>query len=580
MSTAIKQFELETKWSTRITDEIVLKSIQGAITLEMQSSILNSIKQVNKGKRDSKEIFIKFFSIILKDKIAKPIQAIAAPLGYMSDLKDPVKEINWGMFLLKICKDAGLYTLMLMDEKDWYVHPNFALNKDNRRKIGKLQYLPPMKIVPEDWSNNHNGGWVWEKKHLLLGNRFTKHDKPVAYDVVNKLQKIPWEIDPDTYLFEKPTNRAMDKQQFLRVVEEYLGIPFHFVWRYDSRGRSYSSGYDLNLQTDEYGKALVSLHNKEKITNLPNLYVAIANHAGKDKLTWKEREKWFLSQKVDDISWKEPILGRKAVRALTDTINGKPSVYVMSLDATSSGLQIMAVISGCKETAKLVNCIDPGKRYYIYTEVADLMNKHTSKPIPRVIAKEVTMTHFYNSKAQPKSLLSKTELSVFYEVINGLFPGADAVMSAINACWNSQKDHHTWVMPDGHTVYVPVDESTNYMYSDPEFGEVLFTYTNQTSSDNFRSLCPNVIHSIDGYIAREMVRRCDFQLSHVHDCFVFNPNYLQEVTAMYREIMAEIAQSNIFEDILQQITNDSAIKVNKLSNDLHKYILKSSYMLS
>ena len=77
-----------------------------------------------------------------------------------------------------------------------------------------------------------------------------------------------------------------------------------------------------------------------------------------------------------------------------------------------------------------------------------------------------------------------------------------------------------------------------------------------------------------------MVRRCDFQLSHVHDCFVFNPNYLQEVTAMYREIMAEIAQSNIFEDILQQITNDSAIKVNKLSNDLHKYILKSSYMLS
>ena len=258
----------------------------------------------------------------------------------------------------------------------------------------------------------------------------------------------------------------------------------------------------------------------------------------------------------------------------------KPSGYVMSLDATSSGLQIMAVISGCKETAKLVNCIDPNKRYDIYTEVADLMNKHTSKPIRRVIAKEVTMTHFYNSKAQPKSLLSKTELSVFYEVINGLFPGADSVMSAINTCWDSQKDHHTWVMPDGHTVYVPVVESTTFTYSDPEFGEIPFTYDNQISSDNFRSLCPNVIHSIDGYIAREMIRRCDFQLSHVHDCFVFNPNYLQEVTAMYREIMAEIAQSNIFENILQQITNNSAIKVNKLSNDLHKYILKSSYMLS
>jgi len=579
-SAVCKQYELEIKWSTRITDEIVLESIQGGIPLKMELNLLQKIIQLNRGKRDNKEILIKFFSIILKDKIAKPIQAIAAPLGYLSGLDDPLKEINWGMFLLKICKDSGLYTLMLIDETDWYVHPNFALTKKIRQKINNLQYLPPMKIVPKDWSNNHNGGWVWESKHLVLGNRFTKHNKPLAYDVINKLQSIPWEIDAPTYLFEKPTNKVMNKKQFLRVVYEYLGIPFYFVWRYDSRGRSYSSGYDLNLQTDEYGKALVSLHKKEKITNLSNLHIAIANHAGKDKLTWEERENWFLSQKVDDISWKEPILGRKALRALEDTKAGKPSGYVMSLDATSSGLQIMAVISGCKETAKLVNCLDPNKRYDIYTEVANLMNVHLSTPIRRIIAKEVTMTHFYNSRAQPKSLLSKTELPVFYEVIDGLFPGAEDVMSGINACWNPEADHHTWIMPDRHTVYVPVVKGTDIMYSDTEFGDIPFRYNNQTSSDDFRSLCPNVIHSIDGYIAREMVRRCDFQLSHVHDCFVFSPDHLQEVTAMYREIMAEIAKSNIFEDILQQITNNSTIKVNKLSNDLHTYILNSNYMLS
>jgi len=68
----------------------------------------------------------------------------------------------------------------------------------------------------------------------------------------------------------------MNKKQFLRVIDQYLGEHFYFVWRYDSRGRSYSSGYDLNLQSDEYGKALLSLHNKEAITELPNLYIAIA----------------------------------------------------------------------------------------------------------------------------------------------------------------------------------------------------------------------------------------------------------------------------------------------------------------
>ena len=90
----------------------------------------------------------------------------------------------------------------------------------------------------------------------------------------------------------------------------------------------------------------------------------------------------------------------------------------------------------------------------------------------------------------------------------------------------------------------------------------------------------NVIHSIDGYIAGEMVRRCKFQLSHVHDCFVFSPDHLQEVAAMYRQIMAEIAKGDLFLSILKQITSDQTLTLTKYSNDLDKDILNSSYMLS
>ena len=252
----------------------------------------------------------------------------------------------------------------------------------------------------------------------------------------------------------------------------------------------------------------------------------------------------------------------------------------MSLDATSSGLQIMAVISGCKKTAKLVNCIDSTTRYDLYTEIVKMMNQKLSKPVSRKIIKQVAMTHFYNSRATPKALLSSKELVVFYEVMEGLLPGAEEVMTVINKCWNYNKDHHTWIMPDGHTVYIPVVKAVNSVYVDPDLGEIPFRYHNQLPSINFRSLCPNVIHSIDGYVAREMIRRSTFQLSHIHDCFVFSPDHLQKVTAMYREIMAEIAKSNIFEDILRQLTNNNTLKVNKLSNDLHKDILNSSYMLS
>jgi hypothetical protein len=209
-----------------------------------------------------------------------------------------------------------------------------------------------------------------------------------------------------------------------------------------------------------------------------------------------------------------------------------------------------------------------------------MMNQKLSKPVSRKIVKQVAMTHFYNSKATPKALLSSTELEVFYEIITGLLPGAEDVMNTINDCWNYDADYHSWIMPDGHTVYVPVIEGINGVYTDNELGEIPLKWYQKTKSDNYRSLCPNVIHSIDGYIAREMVRRCDFQLSHVHDCFVFNPNYLQEVSKTYREIMAEIAKSDLLNNILRQLTGNTNLVITKISNDLNVSILASQYMLS
>ena len=574
------QYTLETTWSTRLTDNIIIEAIQDEIPQEMESNVLGAISSIGTSKTtDDKEIFVKLFSLVLKDRVARPIQALAIQLGFSNDIKSPPHAFDWGWLLLKECVDSGLYTLRRINN-EWYVFPLFTLNEDIQHKLDKLQFLPPMKKRPNDWENNHNGGWVWEHKHLILGSRLNRHDKPLAYDVINKLQSIPWEIDPSTYLFEKETNHSINKAQFLKVIDEYIGKHFYFVWRYDSRGRSYSSGYHLNLQTNEYGKALLSMHKKEVITELPNLYIAIANHAGKDTLTWKDRVDWVAKQDIENIKWKEPILGRKALRALNDTVAGKPTGYVMSLDATSSGIQIMAVISGCRETAKFVNCINPNKRYDLYNEVTKMMNKELSERVNRKTVKYATMTYFYNSEATPKRLFSTRQLQVFYEVLKGLLPGAEHVMKAINQCWNYNKDYHSWIMPDGHTVYVPVVDSITATYRDSEYGAIPLRWDQQIKSNDFRSLCPNVIHSIDGYVAREMIRRCKFQLSHVHDCFVFNPNHLQDVATTYKTIMAEIAKSDLFGNILRQLTGKGGLKVHKNNNSLDVDILKSEYMLS
>ena len=59
MDTAIEQYALETSWSTRITDEIVLESIQGDVPFSMELNILEAITDLNRVKVCNKEIYIK-----------------------------------------------------------------------------------------------------------------------------------------------------------------------------------------------------------------------------------------------------------------------------------------------------------------------------------------------------------------------------------------------------------------------------------------------------------------------------------------------------------------------------------------
>ena len=200
------QYKLETTWSTRLTDDIILESIQGKIPTEMESNILGAINILNSNQYiDNKEIFIKVFSLILKDRNRRPIQEIATQIGISAGIPDALDAFVWGILLLKESKDSGLYNFKSIDD-EWNICPNFTLDINTQQRLDKLQYLPPMKAKPINWTNNENGGWFWESKHLVLGSRFNRHDEPLAYDAINKLQSIAWEIDPPTYLFEEQTN--------------------------------------------------------------------------------------------------------------------------------------------------------------------------------------------------------------------------------------------------------------------------------------------------------------------------------------------------------------------------------------
>ena len=594
----------EIEYSKRMRNTLILNDILEEIPSKLYNDITNAVdtykqgtyyasKQLRVSKLpDSIAIANSILSIILASDSRKPIQGPATELGMAMGFTNQIEAVKTGAEILSITH-GDLFDIHLQEDGT-VIAPKLKLTADTMDKISFLQFLPPMLQIPNDWVSNTEGGWIWERKSVILG-KGNHHEETQAYDALNLMQSVAWTIDIPTYVNNENPNENMDKAQFDRVISDNLAKPFYFVWRFDKRGRSYSSGYDLNVQSNEYGKAMLSLYNKDYITNLDNVKIAVANHAGHDKMTWDERVSWFDKQVIFDTeSFDEPILGAKALRAYDDARKGHKSGFVMSIDATASGLQIMSALSGCKETARVCNMINTGNREDVYQMIADKMNIllksiinntfNSSDYVTRKDVKKPCMTTFYNSLANPKEAFNEAQLEAFYETLDGLMPGAMSVMETINEFWQYGSDVHQWTLPDGHVARVPVTEMADTRIEIDELKHRTFTYRyeKQQPSKNFRSLVANIVHSVDGYVAREMVRKCHsmgIELVHIHDCFVFSPDYLQAVSEAYRETLASIADSDLLSDILSELCGQY-VPVTKLSNDLSNDILNSEYMLS
>jgi len=326
----------------------------------------------------------------------------------------------------------------------------------------------------------------------------------------------------------------------------------------------------------------------QTFNGLTMLKIDIANCYGRDKSSWTERLLWTELHKKEFNDYietaEEPMLYLKAVKAYEDTLKNIPSGHVMFLDATASGLQIMAALSGCKKTAKHVNMINTGHREDVYVEVFTAMNGmlEAGHKVDRKLVKKPVMTHYYNKFIQDS--LNEKQQDAFYHVLANNFEGAEAVKDVINEYWNPLALEHKWTLPDGHVSRVKVTEMVNARIEVDELDHTTFTYRFEANrpSDISTSLVPNIIHSIDAYIAREMIRRANtegFELAHIHDAFATHPNNMQRVREMYKTIMAFIADAPILESILSEISG-TAVSLTKFSDDLSDDIMNSEYMLS
>jgi len=254
----------------------------------------------------------------------------------------------------------------------------------------------------------------------------------------------------------------------------------------------------------------------ETFTGREYLKIDIASNFGLDKKTWAERLSWFDQHELglEDMiqQAKEPALYYAGVKAWRDVQKGKPIGYMISLDGTASGLQLLAALTGDRLAAQLCNVVDTGNRENAYWGIYQEMLNRTggTANVTAEQTKMAVMTALYGSTAMPRKVFGEGALlDTFYQTMTDLAPGAWELNEAFLTMWNPDALSHDWILPDNFHVHVKV---MSRVVDTVHFMDVPYEvpYKVNAPTEGGRSLGANTIHSVDGMIVREMSRRCDY----------------------------------------------------------------------
>lgn len=258
-------------------------------------------------------------------------------------------------------------------------------------------------------------------------------------------------------------------------------------------------------------------------TGYQYLLIDIANNFGLDKQLFEERIAWAETninnlEQLTDTAENQPQYV-KAVMALRDVQAGKPSGHIVFLDAVCSGIQIMSAATGCHKGATITGLVLPNVRSDAYTSITKAMNELLAHEgitvtVSRQDAKDAIMPRFYGSKETPKEIFGEgVEHEKFLEACMQEAPGANELLEDLINSWQPYALKHSWQLPDGFECHIKVMQTVEDVRIEvDELNHSTFTYQylDNIGSKTGLANAANVIHSIDAYILRTMIRRCNY----------------------------------------------------------------------
>lgn len=298
----LEQITQEDKYDKRHIRTKVLEDLQATQNIQFDTAFIQACRNIEdycsksyfpaKNARISKviesghspeNIVTEILIAVMSHAGAQPIQGVAAQIGALFDFNDMFDGVKVASDLIAECCFADLYDIIPASNSDTgslMVQAKFALEESTLQAIADTKYLPPMIVPPNKVNCNTDSGYLTREESLILGKN-NHHNKPLAYDAINIASQVALSLDLDMLGYEETPKHPLDTQEksdnFRRMVNSSkvvykdllaFGNKFYFAWKADSRGRVYSQGYHVNIQSSEYKKAIIDLHQKHEITGV------------------------------------------------------------------------------------------------------------------------------------------------------------------------------------------------------------------------------------------------------------------------------------------------------------------------
>ncbi len=400
--------------------------------------------------------------------------------------------------------------------------------------------------------------------------------------------------------------RSCRTRMTMEAVRRFKDKEYWVPWSFDYRGRAYPIPAFLTPQDTDFGKSCIRFSDESVVTDKAEEWLAfqVATTYGLDKSTIEERLAWTknhigLIAKIatnprgslpDWESASEPWQFLAAcdeyyhcVLIKDRTTTGLP----VAVDATCSGLQILAGLARDRSTAQLVNVLPSERPQDAYAVIAEKSKpnipKHLQYVWDRKSVKRTVMTIPYNAKPfsnrsyirealKDKGVeVDKDDLTITVQAVrtamNEVVPGPMSVMKWIEdevskAVTRGVKEL-VWITPSGFTVTQRIMKKHVQHIQLQLLGRCkMHVATDDTDKvDRARhkaATAPNLIHSLDASLLHLSVERFNAPIALIHDSVLCRATDMPILSSIVRETYMNLfAKQDYLKDFAQQIEAES-----------------------